>query len=80
MYLLNLSQIEAQWKDADIEARISSQAERMASMDRSFKDEGKLRSEAKQNGGQQLRTYDDPVADEIKMPSEIPLMNEFPPI
>lgn len=38
-------------------------------MDRSFKDEGKLRSEAKQNGGQQLRTYD-PVADEIKMPPD----------
>lgn len=48
-------------------------------MDRSFRDEGKLRSEAKQNGGQQLRTYD-PVADEIKMPPEIPLMNDFPPM
>lgn len=48
-------------------------------MDRSFKDEGKLRSEAKQNGGQQLRKYD-PAADEIKMPPEIPLMNESPPI
>lgn len=52
----------------------------MASMDRSFKDEGKLRSEAKQNGGQQLRTYDDPVVDEIKMPLEIPLMNDSPPM
>lgn len=48
-------------------------------MDRSFKDEGKLRSEAKQNGGQQLRTHD-PVVDEIKMPPEIPLMNDSPPI
>lgn len=48
-------------------------------MDRSFKDEDKLRSEAKQNGGQQL-TMHDPVADEIKMPPEIPLVNGSPPI
>lgn len=48
-------------------------------MDSSFKDESKLRSEAKQNGGQQLRTYD-PVTDEIKMPPEIPLMKIFPPM
>lgn len=79
MYLLNLSKIEAQWKDAYVEARISSLAKRMASMDRSFKDEGKQRNEAKQNGGQQLRTRD-PVADEIKMSPEIPLMNESPPM
>ena len=51
----------------------------MASMDRSFKDEGKLRSEAKQNGGQQLTTHN-PMADEMKMPLENPLMNEFPPM
>lgn len=48
-------------------------------MDRSFKDEGKLRSEAKDNGGQQLRTCD-PAADEIKLSPEIPLMNDSPPI
>lgn len=48
-------------------------------MDRSFKDEGKLRSEAKQNGGQQLRTYDI-MADEIKMTPEIQMTNGSPPI
>lgn len=48
-------------------------------MDRSFKDEGNLRSEAKQNGGQQLTTHD-PLADEIKMPPDIPLMNASSPI
>lgn len=48
-------------------------------MDPSFKDEGKLRSEAKQNGGQQLRTHD-PMPDEIKMPPEILLMKVSPPM
>lgn len=48
-------------------------------MELSFKDEGKLRSEAKQNGGQQLRAKD-PMADEIKMPPEIPLMKVSPPM
>lgn len=48
-------------------------------MDPSFKDEGKLRSEAKKNGGQQLRE-NDPMADDIKMPPEIPLMKVSPPM
>lgn len=48
-------------------------------MDPSFKDEGKLRIKTKQNGGQQLRTYD-PMADEIKMPPEILLMKVSPPM
>lgn len=48
-------------------------------MDPSFKDEGKLRSKTKQNGGQQLRTYD-PMADEIKMPPKILLKKVSPPM
>lgn len=50
----------------------------MASKDPSFKDEGKLRSKTKKNGGQQLRT-NDPMADEIKMPPEILLMKVSSP-